>query len=417
MAPWRRLPAMAALGTLLLAVTGATARSAAPAGSAPVAPASTVVLISIDGLRHDHPALAGAAHLRRMAREGASAGRLQSSFPASTFPAHATLATGVHSDRHGIVNNEFLDRDRGPFTRADDPAWLLAEPIWVAAERAGVRAAVFHWVFSSAPWRGVGATRRVAFDRRTSDRDKAEAVRGWLLESGVDRPRLILSYWHGPDAAGHRHGPESPEALDRIRATDRFVGRVVTAAERRPGTAVIVVSDHGMAPVDRVLRFDRILAGPAARVRAIATGATANLYCPDEPACAAAAATLRAVSGVTVHTPESLPAEWRYRSPGRTGDLVAVAPRGAYFAEGPGSRPPARGMHGYAPDDPDMGGVFIGWGSGFRRGAHREMLRAVDVAPTICRILAFRCPGDLDGSAPADLLEPEPRTRPDHDGR
>jgi predicted AlkP superfamily pyrophosphatase or phosphodiesterase len=405
-------PVAAAVVLIAVARIAAVAAAAEPAVAivsaaepAPAPPASTVVLISIDGLRHDHPGLAGAPNLRRMTREGASAARLLASFPASTFPAHATLATGVHADRHGIVNNEFFDRERGRFERADDAAWLLSEPIWAAAERAGVRTGVFHWVFSYTPWNGVAATRRVPFERGTRDRDKADTVRGWILERGDDRPRLILTYWHGPDAAGHEHGPTAPETIDRVRATDAFLGRILAAARERPGTAVIVVSDHGMAPVDRVLRFDRILAGPGARALAIATGATANLYCPDEAACESAAAALRAIPGVTVHTPASLPPAWRYMAPGRTGDLVAVAPRGAYFAEGPGTRPPARGMHGYAPDDPDMAGVFIGWGSGFRRGARRDALRAVDVAPTICRLLAFRCPEGLDGAAPVDMLE------------
>jgi len=390
---------------IVAAASGVALLASAAAAAAGAPPASTVVLISVDGLRHDQPHLAGAPHLQRMAREGASAARLVPPFPASTFPAHATLATGVHPDRHGIVNNEFFDRDRGAFAREDDAGWLLAEPIWAAAERAGVRTAVFHWVFSYTPWRGTAASRRVPFDPRTPDRDKADSVRGWILERGADRPRLILTYWHGPDPAGHQHGPNTGPVLDRVRGTDRLIGRILEAAADRPGTAVIVVSDHGMAPVDRVLRLDRILAGPAGRVRAVATGATANLYCPDETACAAAATALRAVPGATVHTAASLPPEWRYRSPRRTGDLVAVAPRGAYFAEGPASRPAARGMHGYAPDSPDMGGVFFGWGSGFRRGARRETVRAVDVAPIVCRILEFRCPDGIDGEAPADLLE------------
>ncbi|NIM71491.1 MAG: alkaline phosphatase family protein, partial [Xanthomonadales bacterium] len=52
-----------------------------------------------------------------------------------------SLATGTHPDRHGIVGNHFVDRQRGAFRMGSDANWVLAEPIWIAAERQGVVAA------------------------------------------------------------------------------------------------------------------------------------------------------------------------------------------------------------------------------------------------------------------------------------
>src|SRR2546422_7919445 len=142
--------------------------------------ADTVVVISIDGVRWDYPARAGAPALARMSSEGASCGALVPPFPSSTFPAHASLATGVYPDRHGIVNNEFIDRQRGLYRREDEASWLLAEPIWVTAERQGVRTAVYHWVFSYTPWHGVAATIRMPFSRETTDREKVDRIVEWL---------------------------------------------------------------------------------------------------------------------------------------------------------------------------------------------------------------------------------------------
>jgi predicted AlkP superfamily pyrophosphatase or phosphodiesterase len=399
--PGPRAPGQPAAGAPVAPAWRSPAKAAAP----PPAGADTVILVSVDGLRWDFPERARAPHLRRMAAEGASA-RLVPPFPANTFPAHATLATGVHPDRHGMVNNEFLDRERGVFRMDDDPSWLLAEPLWVTAERQGARAAVYHWVASAAPWRGIGASIRHPFDRAVRDADKAEAIVGWLNLPDRDRPRLILSYWRGPDDAGHRHGPDSPEVDRRVRETDRLLGRVLEAIARTGlAAALIVVSDHGMAAVDRVLRLDRLLQAAGGGARGLSSGAAANVYC-EAAGCGRAEEALRRLPGALVHRQDDLPPALRYASRSRTGDLVAIAPPGSYFADGESRRPPARGMHGYGPDRPEMHGVFRAWGAGIRRGAARDRLHAVDVAPLVCRLLGIAAPAGVDGRVPADFLEP-----------
>jgi predicted AlkP superfamily pyrophosphatase or phosphodiesterase len=401
----RRRSRAALRASILIATVSFGSVGPPQAAAAGTGEADAVVLISIDGLRWDHPRRAETPHLARMAREGSSAS-LVPPFPASTFPSHATLATGVQPDRHGILNNEFLDRERGPFRMADDSSWLLAEPVWATAERQGRRAAVYHWVFSYTPWRGVAATTRLPFSRDVKDDEKASRISEWIGRRGPDRPRLILSYWHGPDAAGHRNGPEAPEVLRRVRQTDRLIGRLIeTIARTGRRVALIVVSDHGMAGVTRTHRTDLILSGRAARARAFSTGATSNVYCPDEAACAAAAAALRGIAGVTIFPLQGLPHDLRYALPSRTGDLVVIAPRGSYFEDGPTGRTPALGMHGYRPEEPDMRGVFYAWGAGLRAGARLETIHAVDVAPLVCRLLGIDPPPGTDGRPPAEFLD------------
>jgi predicted AlkP superfamily pyrophosphatase or phosphodiesterase len=406
----RRTAALALLG--LVAVSAPANARAGPAGAPPPrGPAGTVVLISIDGLRWDLPGRAGAIHLERMAREGVAAA-LQPPFPSNTFPAHATLATGCHPDRHGIVNNDFLDRGRGAFRMDDDPAWLLSEPLWITAERQGAPAAVYHWPFSHGPWRGSAAGRSHAFTKRTLDAEKAETLVGWLRLPERERPRLILSYWHGPDRAGHEEGPEGEGVLRRVRQTDALLGRVLREVSR-PGRrmALVVVSDHGMAPVSREIRIDRLLAGTGG-IRVHASGRTANVYCSETQGCRQAEGRLRELEGTSVWARADLPAALRCDRATRTGDLVAIAPAGAYFADGPSDRPPARGMHGDRPEIPEMRGVFRAWGAGLRRGARREVLEAIDVAPLICFLLGIRPPDGIDGRLPADLVEEVRAPRP-----
>ena len=303
------------------------------------------------------------------------------------------------------MNNEFLDRVRGLYRRGDDAAWLLAEPLWVTAERQGVRTAIYHWVFSYTPWHGIAATRRIPFSAETRDSEKIDRILEWLSLPEPDRPRLILSYLHGPDALGHSEGPDAPAVLDRVRQSDRLVARLMKALERVPRSALVVVSDHGMASVSRALHTRELLgAGEARRARSVSTGAVSNIYCPDARACSAAETALRRIDGLTLFRLDRLPEDLRYRVPSRTGDLVAIAPPGAYFVDGSEKAPLARGMHGYRPEQREMQGIFFARGAGVRAGAHRDSLRAVDVAPFICRLLGIASPPAIDGEAPEDLL-------------
>ena len=422
---FRRLLRPAGLAILGGVASILTAQAAGGSARGVARPVDTVILISVDGLRWDHTLAKEAPNLARMRAEGVSASRLIPPFPSNTFPSHATLVTGAHPDRHGVINNRFLDRDRGVFQREGEADWLLVEPLWAAAERQGIRTAVQHWVCASTPWRGVSPTHSEPFKPGVRDSTKVGVILKWLRTAGPSRPRLILTYLGGVDAAGHREGPGSEAVRRRIGETDRLIGRLIEEMQRhdRP-IALVVVSDHGQAAVSKVHRLDRLLRGEASEVRSFSSGATANLYCPGEKSCRAAEEALNGIGGIEIYRREDLPDRLRYDNPLRTGDLVAIAPSGSYFADQAGGAP-ARGMHGFDPDREEMHGVFHAWGAGLNRGAVRERVRSIDVAPFVSRLLGIEPPRGSEGVAPADLLEPlspdresgDPEAYPQSQGR
>ncbi|CAM5219448.1 alkaline phosphatase family protein [Alishewanella longhuensis] len=65
----------------------------------------SLVIISIDGLRHDYLDLHQAPMLFELAAAGVHVKQLQPVFPSKTFPNHYSLVTGLHPEKHGIVNN------------------------------------------------------------------------------------------------------------------------------------------------------------------------------------------------------------------------------------------------------------------------------------------------------------------------
>jgi alkaline phosphatase D len=404
----RRVRAAAAGLAALLA--GALAAGAEP----------TVILLSFDGVRHDQPARVPGGALARMQREGAAASRLVPVFPSSTFPGHVSLATGTYPDRHGIVDNQFFDRARGEFRMGNDASWIEAEPLWAAAERQGVPAAVYFWVGSETDWRGQGVHQHVApFDADVPEREKVDRILAWLDLPEGERPRLVLSYWRGADHEGHLRGPDHASVAAALRAQDAELARLLAALDLRDAwreTTLLVVSDHGMTSVTREVPLRAALAAAGVRARVTGGGAVAHVFLADPAQRERAESALREQDGIAVYRGESLPASLRLRFADRTGDLVVVASPGVALRESPPSERALRwlgsafgwqrGMHGYAPDAPDMGGILFALGRGVPSGAQLGVVRMIDVAPTVSRLLGIAPPAQCEGKPIAGIGEP-----------
>src|SRR5688572_8855253 len=94
--------------SLLAAVLLAAALTA---GSAAQTIRPIVILVSIDGWRHDYLKRFAPPTLTRLAAAGVRAEALIPIFPSKTFPNHYTLVTGLYPERHGIVSNSMIDPD------------------------------------------------------------------------------------------------------------------------------------------------------------------------------------------------------------------------------------------------------------------------------------------------------------------
>ena len=68
-----------------------------------------LILISLDGFRHDYVERFQPENLSRFIAEGTAAKGLIPSFPTKTFPNHYTIATGMLPEHHGLVDNAFYE--------------------------------------------------------------------------------------------------------------------------------------------------------------------------------------------------------------------------------------------------------------------------------------------------------------------
>jgi predicted AlkP superfamily pyrophosphatase or phosphodiesterase len=372
----------------------------------------TVILLSWDGTRWDYPDRVKLPALERVAREGVRAERLLPVFPTSTFPNHVSLATGAHVDRHGIVGNVFFEPERGLYRYSADANWINAEPVWVAAERQGVRTASFFWVGSETDWRGAGTTyRRTPFDDETPESEKVDQVLAWLDLPETERPRLIVSWWHGADATGHRVGPDDPDVTDDLVGQDAELARLLAELDRREAwayTTLLIVSDHGMARVEETVDPGEALddAGIEAEVNPL--GGFGYIELEDPAQLAQALEVLARVEGIDAYASDELPEALHARYPGRTGDITVIAtpPLALWrpytlatrlYVAVRGLFGGAFGMHGYLPSHPDMHAIFYAMGRGVPGDLELGEVRVIDVAPTVSQLLGIEPPRDAEG--------------------
>lgn len=397
------------LACLALAFAFVVCAAAAPrAEERPV-----VILLSWDGTRHDYPERVKTIALARMEREGARAARITPVFPSSTFPNHVSMATGTYVDRHGIIANSFKDHAGRKFDYSNDASWIEAEPLWIAAERQGVRAATFFWVGSESDWRGKSASYRMKpFDGSVGEAAKVDKILAWLDLPANERPGLIMSWWHGCDHVGHEVGPNGPEIAVQLAAQDAQLARLFAGLDQRKAwayTTVIVTSDHGMAEVTGLVDGVGPLDAQGIRARTDFGGGDGQVYLAKPEQREAALAAFAKVEEIHAYTTEGLPPSYRSFFPGRSGDLTLVAtpplvlgrPNAARKALGAVSRMLGRvsGAHGYDPELPEMGAIFFALGRHVPAGEKLGTVRAIDVAPTAAALLGIDPPAQSEGRA------------------
>jgi predicted AlkP superfamily pyrophosphatase or phosphodiesterase len=408
--PGRRCRPLALLVLLAVAVPGCWSEPPAPP------PQHALVLVCLDGFRPDYLERLPAPSLRGLAARGVRAERMIPSFPSKTYPNHLTLVTGRYPANHGIVANDMYDPALDAWFSLDDreavrdPRWYQAEPIWVTAERQGLRTAPLDWPGSEAPIGGIRPAAWEPYDHSLSPGERVRRALRLLAQPPPERPRFLTVYMHEVDSAGHDFGPGSPELAAAVAEVDAALGELLEGLERlgiAASTDVVVVADHGMAPTppEQAIHLDELIDVAAARV--VTWSPVVSLWPAEEQVEPIVARLRGAHPHLAVYRREELPRRLRYRGNPRIPPIVALADEGWYVttraeaAEGP----PDGGEHGYDPALPSMGALFVAAGPSFRSGVVLPPFENVQLYPLLCSALAIDpAPGDwtLEG-APAAL--------------
>jgi len=356
----------------------------------PVAVASgdgpaVVLWVSIPGFRGDYLEKSETPFFDIMTGEGGSTNKMRPNFPCLNFPAHATMATGVTPDKHGIPADKFRTSDGKVLDNPTDPSLLLAEPIWTTATRQGIKTLVHDWPLSqNQTGDNAAAYSLKSFDPDASDEKRLNAVfEEWKKSAGAaktapteekkaapaggddvkkpddkepdtgagsDRLRLVMVQLTDIFKAGLKNGPRADETFAAVTQADKALGDFIekvkgewsNIAPDNANLIVFVTTDHGFSELQKNVNIAHLLGESMMKhCDVVGHDAIANLFFKDLPESEGEQKVFKEKFDSELikriyfrsYKKEELPPEWAYASDGRVGDRVLVLKNGYAFTD------------------------------------------------------------------------------------
>ncbi|XP_040845312.1 ectonucleotide pyrophosphatase/phosphodiesterase family member 7 [Ochotona curzoniae] len=369
-------------------------------------PRSKLLLVSFDGFRWDYDQDVDTPNLDAMARDGVKARYMTPAFITLTSPCHFTLVTGKYVENHGVVHNMFYNtssRLKLPYyTTLGIQSWWDngSVPIWVTAQRQGLRTGSFFYPGGNVTYQGVAVTlsRKEGalhnYGNESEWRANVDTVMTWFTQHDL---HLVTLYFGEPDSTGHRYGPDSPQRQAVVEQVDRTVGYIRDSIAHHglsDSLDLIVTSDHGMSSVQKTapdlvelhklpnftfqdVDFELLDYGPN------------GMLLPKEGRLEQVYAALRgAHPRLHVYRKEEFPRAFHYAGHPRITPLLMYSDPG-YVIHGRYSVQFNNGEHGFDNGDMDMKTIFRAVGPSFKAGLEVEPFESVHVYELMCQLLGI----------------------------
>jgi predicted AlkP superfamily pyrophosphatase or phosphodiesterase len=370
-----------------------------------------LILVSIDGFRWDYMDRYPTPNMDRLAAKGTRAERLLPVFPTLTFPNHYSIATGLYPANHGLVANEFPDPVRDTWyslknrETVEDGQFYDGEPIWVSAETQGMVSAAFFFVGTEAPIKGVSPTHWRSFDKKIPGEERVDQILTWLAEPEEKRPHLYTLYFEDVDDHSHWYGPDSKENIEAVSRVDAYMGRLLSGIDKLPygdRVNIILLSDHGQAAF--LKNQPPFILGDHVDLKdtEIVEGGSYLYIHLDQNDPDRAADIVKTVNTHWDHgrayLPTTAPENWHISNNLRFPDVILMPETGfAVLSSSDMGHKINAGDHGWAPEAPEMHGIFIASGPNIKTGHSLGPVNNIDVYPFMLSLLGLEAPGPVDG--------------------
>ncbi|CAL8293003.1 unnamed protein product [Merluccius merluccius] len=350
-------------------------------------------MMSVDGFRASYlnKGKAVIPNISKLRSCGTTAPYMRPVYPTKTFPNLYTLATGLYPESHGIVGNTMHDpvfdanfnlRGREKLSHR----WWGGQPIWITAEKQGVKAGTFFW-----PW-------VIPLERRVL------TILRWLSLPDDERPYVYAVHSEQPDTFGHRLGPLSSELDNPLKEIDNIIGQLMTGLKQmnlHRCVNVIVVGDHGMeeAHCDRMeflssypLNIDEISLIPGSLGRIRARDPKSTTY---DPQVVVANLTCKmAVQHFKPYLKQHLPKRLHYANNRRIEHVHLLMERKWHIArkmpEVKRSRCGFLGDHGFDNKITSMRTIFVGHGPSFKFQEQVASFENIELYNIMCDLLGLK---------------------------
>uniref|UniRef100_A0A3Q2CL36 Ectonucleotide pyrophosphatase/phosphodiesterase 7 n=1 Tax=Cyprinodon variegatus TaxID=28743 RepID=A0A3Q2CL36_CYPVA len=367
-----------------------------------------LLLISFDGFRWDYDLDVDTPNLDQMAKEGVKAQYVTPPYITVTSPTHFTLLTGRYVENHGVIHNMWFNtttkEKKGYYqTQFVNEWWDNGTlPIWITAERQGLRAGSLHFPGTASSYQGqVPTVREVEpnyydYKNETLWHENTDKVMGWFRDQNLD---FVSLYFGEPDGTGHRYGPDSQERKDMVKQVDRTVGYIRDSAEKHGLTErlnIIITADHGMTTIYRSAQLEEITLSKIPGFNFSDVSFHLLDYGPTGmmlPNPGKLEAVYKALKGahphLHVYKKEEMPEHLHFTKNDRILPIILWTDPG-YVLNGYFPVQFNKGEHGFDNQEMDMKPFFRAVGPAFRRNLLVGPFETVNIYPLMCHILGIQ---------------------------
>ncbi|XP_070574609.1 ectonucleotide pyrophosphatase/phosphodiesterase family member 7-like [Ptychodera flava] len=365
-----------------------------------------LMLVLIDGLRYD---LYGAdmPNLARIAREGVRAKLTYPVYPTETMPSMYSIATGLYTESHGVVRNNYFNVNTGEiysFTKTCNTSeWLDtgAEPIWVTAHFSGMTTGTYMYPGGTVEIKGVRPDRDVANTEwrwyNLSFQERIDDVIAWLREDDLD---VILLYFGHLDIVLHETGRDSRGTKSKLLEVDTGIGYLLEQLEKYnflDNMNIIFTSDHGHSIASGTIRiWDFISENDVAFY--LPGNDPIGVLQPKNGRINKVYQKLKnAHPKLKVYKKNEIPHHYHYKNNDRVLDILLEAEPPWTLIMSNSSNATYFEVHGYDPSYWKMQSIFYAYGPRFKVGYERGPFDSVDIYPLMCELLGL-VPAPCNGS-------------------
>ena len=403
-----------------------------------------VLLVSLDAFfEPDIERLPPDGAIARVLREGTWCRKVETIFPALTYPIHVTMVTGCDPSDTGVGQNQPFQPDVPEEMRRWywEREHIRVPTLFEAVKAAGGKSCSILWpvncknravswcfpevhplpgentvlkaLLFGTPRYILTGEKRYGHLRRGIDEPWLSDYAAALAGDTVRRHRPDLTALHLIDLDHTRHhcGTFSPEADEAIRRLDRRVGELTAVLETAPGmenALLILVSDHGQADIVRTVNLretmDRLM--PGIPLQPQSNGMSAYFFpkgdVPDPDRLIPLLEEHREALGIShVYSGEELRRLHAVSGP----VLAAEAAEGVVFSDSLAPEKREKAAHGFGPGHPGAMCFFAVWGRGIRPGTELCSFPMRDVGPTIAGLMGLKLPSAKGSDRSEEFLE------------
>ena len=366
--------------------------------------------------------------LARMLREGAFCRRVETVFPALTYPIHVTMVTGCDPDKTGVGQNQ----PPQPGVPKAERVWywerkhIQVPTLFEAVKEAGGRSCsilwpvncrnrAVRWCFPEVhPLKGENPVLKalrfgsplylLAGEKRFGHLRKGIAepyLSDYAAALGADtirrhRPDFTAVHLIDLDEARHRRGTFSEEALAALRRNDQRLEEICRALTETPGmedTLLIAVSDHGQEDIRKTVNLTRKLRETGLdRVLYVQSNGMSACFFPGEaytgspdPAELLPPEKWEEMGISRLYTRKEL--DGMHAVPGPL--FAAEAADGVAFSDALDGEKREAATHGFGPGREADLCLFAVYGRGVKSGAEIPAMKMRDVGPTVAGLMGL----------------------------